>query len=105
MRAATMELSALMTLEAGKPWREADADVAEAIDFLEYYAREMLRLGTPRRMGHVPGEHNLYFYEPRGVAARHRALELPARHPHRHDERRPRRRQPGDREAGRADRR
>jgi RHH-type transcriptional regulator, proline utilization regulon repressor / proline dehydrogenase / delta 1-pyrroline-5-carboxylate dehydrogenase len=68
MRAETVELSALMTLEAGKPWREANADVDEAIDFLEYYGREMLRLGRPRRMGHVPGEHNLYFYQPRGVA-------------------------------------
>ena len=68
LRAETMELSALMTLEAGKPRREANADVDEAVDFLEYYGREMLRLGTPRRMGHVPGEHNLYFYQPRGVA-------------------------------------
>ncbi len=68
MRAETVELSALMTLEAGKPWREADADVDEAVDFLEYYGREALRLGTPRRMGNVPGEHNVYFYQPRGVA-------------------------------------
>ena len=68
MRGETMELSALMTLEAGKPWREAGGDVDEAVDFLEYYGREMLRLGAPRRMGHVPGEHNLYFYQPRGVA-------------------------------------
>ena len=68
MRAEATELSALMTLEAGKPWREAGGDVDEAIDFLEYYGREMLRLGTPRQMGHVPGEHNLYFYQPRGMA-------------------------------------
>ena len=58
MRAEIMELAALMTLEAGKPWREAGADVDEAVDFLEYYGREMLRLGVPRRMGDVPGEHN-----------------------------------------------
>ena len=57
-----------MTLEAGKTRREADGDVDEAVDFLEYYGREMLRLGTPRRMGHAPGEHNVYFYQPRGVA-------------------------------------
>ena len=38
------EFSALMTKEAGKPWPEADADVAEAIDFLEYYGRQMLAL-------------------------------------------------------------
>ena len=91
-----------MILEAGKPWREADADVAEAIDFFEYYAREMLRLGTPRRMGHVPGEDNVYFYEPRGVAARHRARGTSRWPSCRHDQRRPRRRQHGDHEAGRA---
>jgi RHH-type proline utilization regulon transcriptional repressor/proline dehydrogenase/delta 1-pyrroline-5-carboxylate dehydrogenase len=68
MRAESFELAALMTLEAGKTRREASGDVGEAIDFLEYYGREMLRLGTPRRMGHVPGEHNVYFYQPRGVA-------------------------------------
>jgi RHH-type proline utilization regulon transcriptional repressor/proline dehydrogenase/delta 1-pyrroline-5-carboxylate dehydrogenase len=68
MRAEAMELAALETLEAAKPWREADADVCEAIDFLEYYGREMLRLGTPRRMGRALGEHNVYFYQPRGVA-------------------------------------
>ena len=61
------ELAALMVLEAGKAWREADGDVAEAIDFLEYYAREALALGTPRRIGRVPGELNHYQYEPRGV--------------------------------------
>ena len=38
------EFSALLTKEAGKPWKEADADTAEAIDFLEYYARQMLAL-------------------------------------------------------------
>ena len=68
MREGTMELSALMTLEAGKTRHEANGDVDEAVDFLEYYGREMLRLGTPRRMGHAPGEHNVYFYQPRGVA-------------------------------------
>jgi RHH-type proline utilization regulon transcriptional repressor/proline dehydrogenase/delta 1-pyrroline-5-carboxylate dehydrogenase len=61
------DLSAWIIYETGKPWREADADVAEAIDFCEYYAREMLRLAVPRTC-HVPGEDNLYFYEPRGVA-------------------------------------
>jgi len=68
MRAETMELSALMTFEAGKTRREANGDVDEAVDFLEYYGREMLRLGTPRRMGSAPGEQNVYFYQPRGVA-------------------------------------
>jgi len=68
MRAESIELAALMTLEAGKTRREAVGDVDEAVDFLEYYGREMLRLGKPRRMGRVPGEHNVYFYQPRGVA-------------------------------------
>jgi RHH-type proline utilization regulon transcriptional repressor/proline dehydrogenase/delta 1-pyrroline-5-carboxylate dehydrogenase len=62
------ELAALQVFEAGKTWSEADADVCEAIDFLDYYGREMIRLARPQRMGHVPGEHSELFYEPRGVA-------------------------------------
>lgn len=69
MRERRYELAAWEILEVGKPWREADADVAEAIDFLEFYAREMDRLAVPQRLGHAPGEHNLLFYAPRGVAA------------------------------------
>lgn len=69
MRAKRAELAALIVLEAGKGWASADADVCEAIDFFEYYAREMRRLASPRQMGHVPGELNHYFYQPRGVAA------------------------------------
>ena len=53
--------------ETGKPWRESDADVAEAIDFCEYYALEMEKLAAPQHRD-VPGEDNRYFYEPRGVA-------------------------------------
>jgi RHH-type proline utilization regulon transcriptional repressor/proline dehydrogenase/delta 1-pyrroline-5-carboxylate dehydrogenase len=63
------ELAALMVLEVGKNWSDADADVCEAIDFLEYYGREMMRLGQPRRMGDAPGELSVLFYEPRGVGA------------------------------------
>jgi len=63
------EFSALQILEIGKQWDQAHADVTEAIDFLEYYAREMIRLGTPQRLGSAPGELNHYQYEPRGVAA------------------------------------
>ena len=48
MRARRFELAAWEVYECGKPWREADADVAEAIDFCEFYAREMLRLAEPR---------------------------------------------------------
>jgi len=68
MRRELAELAALETFEAGKPLREADADVGEAIDFFEYYGREALRLAQPRRFDHVPGETNEYSYEPRGVA-------------------------------------
>jgi len=63
------ELAALQVFEAGKNWSEADGDVCEAIDFLEYYGREMLRLGVPREMGDVPGEESFLFYEPRGVVS------------------------------------
>lgn len=63
------ELSALQTLEVGKQWDQAYNDVAEGIDFLEYYARDMLRLASPRRMGRAPGEHNSLFYQPKGIAA------------------------------------
>ncbi|MBI3948816.1 MAG: L-glutamate gamma-semialdehyde dehydrogenase, partial [Armatimonadetes bacterium] len=68
LRRRRFELAAWEVLEVGKPWRESDADVAEAVDFLEYYGREMLRLAEPRRRD-IPGERNEYFYEPRGVAA------------------------------------
>jgi RHH-type proline utilization regulon transcriptional repressor/proline dehydrogenase/delta 1-pyrroline-5-carboxylate dehydrogenase len=69
MRERRFELAALEVVEAGKPWREADTDVSEAIDFMEYYGREMLRLSTIRDLSDVPGEEDLYLYEPRGVAA------------------------------------
>ncbi|UFS70124.1 L-glutamate gamma-semialdehyde dehydrogenase [Geomonas sp. RF6] len=68
-RRRVFELSAWQVLEIGKQWDQAYADVTEAIDFLEYYAREMVRLGEPRRLGNVPGELNHYLYEPKGVAA------------------------------------
>ncbi len=62
------ELAALQVLEVGKAWSEADADVCEAIDYLEYYGREMLRYGRPKTMGNLLGETSLLRYEPRGVA-------------------------------------
>ncbi|MFA5514978.1 MAG: proline dehydrogenase family protein [Desulfuromonadales bacterium] len=68
-RERIFELSAWQVLEIGKQWDQAYADVAEAIDFLEYYAREAIRLGAPRRLGGVPGEDNRYFYAAKGVAA------------------------------------
>jgi RHH-type transcriptional regulator, proline utilization regulon repressor / proline dehydrogenase / delta 1-pyrroline-5-carboxylate dehydrogenase len=63
------ELAAWEIFEVGKGWREADADVCEAIDHLNYYGREMLRLAEARETQALPGESNVYFYEPRGVAA------------------------------------
>lgn len=68
MRVRRWELAAWELFEVGKGWREADADVTEAIDYLEYYGREMLRLAEPRLTQRLPGESNLYLYEPRGVA-------------------------------------
>ena len=67
MRARRHDLAATMVLEAGKPWREADADVAEAIDFCDYYARQALDLFEPRRVD-LPGEENVTAFLPRGVA-------------------------------------
>ncbi len=61
MRSRRFELAAWMILECGKQWREADADVAEAIDFCEYYAREMIAISHARHRN-VPGEMNEYFY-------------------------------------------
>ena len=66
-RTRRLELAAWEVLDVGKNWAEADGDVCEAIDFLEYYGREMIRLGKPAKMGNVPGEDNSYFYQPRGV--------------------------------------
>jgi RHH-type transcriptional regulator, proline utilization regulon repressor / proline dehydrogenase / delta 1-pyrroline-5-carboxylate dehydrogenase len=68
LRRRRLELAAWEVFEVGKGWREADADIAEAIDFLEYYAREMLRLDQPVLLGNDAGERNEYFYQPRGVA-------------------------------------
>ncbi|MEH7107733.1 L-glutamate gamma-semialdehyde dehydrogenase [Bacillus sp. JJ1764] len=61
------EFSALLTKEAGKPWREADADTAEAIDFLEYYGRQMLLLKDGVSVQSRPNEFNRYHYIPLGV--------------------------------------
>ena len=60
------ELSALIVLEVGKPVREADAEVSEAIDFCRYYAVEMERLDKGYNYD-VAGENNRYIYQPRGI--------------------------------------
>ena len=61
--------AAWMVYEVGKSWAEADADVAEAIDFCEFYAREMLRLAGRQPVTPVPGERNRLEYIPLGVGA------------------------------------
>ncbi|HMO19357.1 MAG TPA: L-glutamate gamma-semialdehyde dehydrogenase, partial [Candidatus Melainabacteria bacterium] len=67
MRQRKFEFSAWLVLEIGKNWAEADGDTAEAIDFLEFYAREMIRLGEPVEMPTVNGEENDLRYIPLGV--------------------------------------
>jgi RHH-type transcriptional regulator, proline utilization regulon repressor / proline dehydrogenase / delta 1-pyrroline-5-carboxylate dehydrogenase len=67
MRARRFDLAAVQVFEVGKPWGEADADVAEAIDFCEYYARAAESLFAARRVD-VPGEENATTHLPRGVA-------------------------------------
>src|SRR6266487_1121589 len=61
--------NAWMVLEVGKSWVEADADTAEAIDFLEFYAREMLRYDRPEPIVQLPGERDQLVYLPLGVGA------------------------------------
>jgi len=69
MRRRRYELAAWIAFESGKPWREADADVCEAIDFCRFYGREMRRLEDRPRQRDVPGQSNVYVYEPKGVVA------------------------------------
>jgi RHH-type transcriptional regulator, proline utilization regulon repressor / proline dehydrogenase / delta 1-pyrroline-5-carboxylate dehydrogenase len=69
LRERRLELAALEVRECAKPWPEADADVCEAIDFLEYYARAAIELGRGRELLQVPGERNELRYVPRGIAA------------------------------------
>lgn len=67
LRRDRFELAAIEIAECGKPWREADADIAEAIDFCRYYAMQMRQLGTGAGAD-VPGETNQWLYESRGPA-------------------------------------
>jgi RHH-type transcriptional regulator, proline utilization regulon repressor / proline dehydrogenase / delta 1-pyrroline-5-carboxylate dehydrogenase len=69
MRDRRDELSAIMVREAGKPWREADADTCEAIDFCEFYARTAVGLFRPQRLGQFVGELNHQWHQPRGVVS------------------------------------
>ena len=67
VRERKYELNALVCYEVGKTWVEADADIAETIDFLEFYGREMLRLGEPQKLVPMRGERNYLMYIPLGV--------------------------------------
>jgi len=69
MRERRELLTAWEILEVGKTWREADADVLEAIEYLEYYSWSMEELANGRPLLQLPGERNEYRYIPRGVAA------------------------------------
>ena len=67
LRKRKYEYSAVMVYEVGKTWPEADADTAEAIDFLEFYAREMLRYAAPQPVVKHPQEKNEVVYIPLGA--------------------------------------
>jgi len=67
LRDRKFEFSAWTTYEVGKNWAEADGDIAEAIDFMEFYAREMIRLGGPQPLTRIPGADNELYYIPLGV--------------------------------------
>src|SRR5258705_160340 len=69
MRERKHELSAWMVYEVAKTWAEADGDTAEAIDFCEFYAREMLRYAGDQPLVNSPGEENALDYVPLGVGA------------------------------------
>jgi 1-pyrroline-5-carboxylate dehydrogenase len=69
IRKRSFEFCAWLTYEVGKNWAEADADVGETIDFLEFYAREALRLAAATTPIQYPGERNQLLYIPLGVGA------------------------------------
>src|SRR3984885_12905232 len=69
IRERKFEFCAWLTLEVGKNWGEADADVGETIDFLEFYAREALRLHEATTPIQFPGERNQLLYIPLGIGA------------------------------------
>lgn len=69
LRRHRFEAAALQVFEAGKGWAEADGDVCEAIDYLEYYGREGLRIAEGGKVQSPPGEENRLFYRGRGVTA------------------------------------
>src|SRR5215471_18814138 len=69
LRERKFEYMAWMVYEVGKNWVEADADIAETIDFAEFYAREALRLAQAKPAVQLPGEQDTFHYIPLGVGA------------------------------------
>src|SRR5437762_6737124 len=69
LRDRKFEMMAWLVFEVGKNWAEADADVAETIDFCEFYAREAQKLSHSKAPVQLPGEHDQFFYIPLGVGA------------------------------------
>ncbi|MBV8343854.1 MAG: aldehyde dehydrogenase family protein, partial [Candidatus Eremiobacteraeota bacterium] len=69
LRERRLRYDALLVYEVGKSWVEADGDIAEAIDFLEFYAREALRFARPQPVVPLEGERNELIYIPLGVGA------------------------------------
>lgn len=69
MRQRRFHFNAWMIYEVGKSWAEADGDTAEAIDFMEYYAHEMIRLAEGQPLTQIEGEDNELVYVPLGVGA------------------------------------
>ena len=67
LRARKFEFDAWLVLEAGKTWPEAEAEVGEAIDFCEYYARQMVRFASPESVVQMPGERDDLVYLPLGA--------------------------------------
>ncbi len=82
LRSRIWQATALLVFEVGKQWDQSSHDVTEALDFLEYYAREMVRLATPARLPSGPGgarSEPVLLRTERG-RGRRRPLELPAGH-------------------------
>ena len=99
IRRDRFDFLALLSYEIGKDWYEADAEIAEAIDFCEYYARLAVRHFQYQPLTRIPTEDNCFYYIPLGVGAVIAPVELPARDPGRHDHGRRGERQRGAPEA------
>ena len=67
IRERRFEFDAWLVVEAGKTWPEAEAEVGEAIDFCEYYARQMVRFAEPESVVQMPGERDDLVYLPLGA--------------------------------------